>query len=80
MTPDLMNANAQAFVGLLSADELREFQQLVQDACDVWLDEDEAAARASQLLYLVVALIGMPSGPAVRTSSGLDENPKTILE
>ena len=63
MTPDPMNANAQAFAGLLSADEIREFQRLVQDSSGVWLDEDAAAARASQLLYLVVALIGAPSGP-----------------
>lgn len=61
MDADPTIENPKTFAGLLSPAELTEFQRLVQDSCGVWLDETEAAARASQLLYLVVALIGTPS-------------------
>jgi len=63
MTPKQTDSSPHTFAGLLSPDELREFQRLVQDSCGVWLDDEEASARASQMLYLVVALIGIPLGP-----------------
>lgn len=63
MDADPIIESPKAFAGLLSPAEITEFQRLVQDSCGGWLDEDEAAARASQLLYLVVALIGIPPEP-----------------
>ena len=42
----------------LSSEEIREFQRMVHDSTGEWLDEETAARRASQLVYLVAALVG----------------------
>jgi hypothetical protein len=38
--------------------EIREFQGLVRESMGIHLDEDTAARRANQLLYLVRILLG----------------------
>lgn len=62
-----------AFAGRLSPDEIHDFQQIVHRTTHTLLDDVTAAARANQLLYLVIALVGDPTGQLVRTSSSLDE-------
>lgn len=67
-TPDSHDAHPD--VGFLTEEEIREFQALVQATTGVMLDHDTAAKRASQLLYLVRALVGrLPEDSAMVSSN-----------
>jgi hypothetical protein len=56
---------------LLTPEELREFQRIVRESTGTLLDDHMAARRASQLLYLVRALIGGTSDEQTSESSNV---------
>lgn len=59
----------------LTDEDVREFQQLVQENCGVWMPPAEATGRANALLSLASAVIGPeesePATLRVQTSSHL---------